>query len=335
MSKVLVTETYLEDIADAIRSKNGSTDMYTPAEMASAISDISGGGTPTLQSKTVSYTPTTTAITDTITADSGYDGLEEVDITVNAVATGSATTPATSIAANPSISISNSGLITATVSVSKSVIPTISAGYISSGTAGTVTVSGSNTQQLTTQAAQTVTPSTSTQTVGAAGRYMTGAVTVNPIPSDYIIPSGSETKTENGTYDVTNLAELIVNVSGSSVKTATGTFTGNGSRQVTITCDFEPDFIYWTSDPGTSASSGTVAGMIAREMMASNRYRNNSTSNSANIQTPITAMNTGGSSYNFRATWSNNTVTLYCFSSNARSLFTNGRTYTYTFLKWT
>lgn len=44
MSKVLVTETYLEDIADAIRSKNGSTDTYTPAEMASAISDISGGG---------------------------------------------------------------------------------------------------------------------------------------------------------------------------------------------------------------------------------------------------------------------------------------------------
>lgn len=25
---------------------------------------------------------------------------------------------------------------------------------------------------------------------------------------------GSETKTENGTYDVTNLAELVVNVSG-------------------------------------------------------------------------------------------------------------------------
>jgi len=31
----------------------------------------------------------------------------------------------------------------------------------------------------------------------------------------------------------------------------------------------------------------------------------------------------------------NSTVTLYCFSNNARSLFTNGRTYTYKFVKWT
>lgn len=122
---------------------------------------------------------------------------------------------------------------------------------------------------------------------------------------------------------------------GSGVQTATGTFTGNGSRQVTVSCDFEPDFIYWTSDPGTTASSGTVACMIARGMMSANRYRNNSTSNSANIQTPITNMNTGGSSYNFRATYSNGTVTLYSFSTAARNLFTNGRTYTYTFIKWT
>ena len=236
---------------------------------------------PTLQTKTVTYTPNTTAVTDTVTADSGYDGLDEVDVTVNAVATGMAGTPTATKGA-----VSNHS-----VSVTPSVTNTT--GYITGGTKTGTAVSVSASELV----------------------------------------SGSETKTENGTYDVTNLAELIVNVA--SVKTATGTFTGNGTRQVTITCNFEPDFVYWTSDPGTSASSGTVAGMIARGMMASNRYRNNSTSNSANIQTPITDMNTGGSSYNFRATWSNNTVTLYCFSSNARSLFTSGMTYTYTFLKWT
>lgn len=122
---------------------------------------------------------------------------------------------------------------------------------------------------------------------------------------------------------------------GNPVKTATGTFTGNGTRQVTIPCDFEPDLIYWSSNPGTTASSGTVAGIIAREMMAANRYRNNSTSNSHYAVIDITDMNTGGSSYSFRATYANNTVTLYCFSSNARSLFTSGRTYTYKFVKWT
>lgn len=40
MSKVLVTESYLTDIGDAIRSKNGSTAKYKPSEMAGAINDI-------------------------------------------------------------------------------------------------------------------------------------------------------------------------------------------------------------------------------------------------------------------------------------------------------
>lgn len=120
-----------------------------------------------------------------------------------------------------------------------------------------------------------------------------------------------------------------------SVKTQTGTFTGNGTRQVTVSCPFEPDLVYWDSDPGTSASSGTVSCTIARGMMAANRYRNNATTNSNYILTPITGMNTDGSSYSFRATYSDGTVTLYSFSSNARNLFTNNRTYSYTFVKWT
>ena len=100
--------------------------------------------------------------------------------------TGSATTPATTITANPSISVSSGGLITATASASQSVTPTISAGYVSSGTAGTVTVNGSNTSQLSTQAATTITPTESAQTAVAAGKYTTGAVTVGAISSTYV-----------------------------------------------------------------------------------------------------------------------------------------------------
>ncbi len=44
MSKVLVTESYLMDIGDAIRSKNGSTNQYKPSEMAGAINDITTQG---------------------------------------------------------------------------------------------------------------------------------------------------------------------------------------------------------------------------------------------------------------------------------------------------
>lgn len=44
MGKVLVTDTYLTDIGNAIRSKNGTTDTYKPSEMAEAIENIEAGG---------------------------------------------------------------------------------------------------------------------------------------------------------------------------------------------------------------------------------------------------------------------------------------------------
>jgi hypothetical protein len=40
MSKVLVTESYLTAIGDAIRSKNGDSTKYKPSEMANAINNI-------------------------------------------------------------------------------------------------------------------------------------------------------------------------------------------------------------------------------------------------------------------------------------------------------
>lgn len=46
MSKALISESVLTGIADAIRAKNGSTDTYTPAQMATAIEDIPTGITP-------------------------------------------------------------------------------------------------------------------------------------------------------------------------------------------------------------------------------------------------------------------------------------------------
>lgn len=48
MANVLVAESSLQDIADAIRTKTGTQNTYKPSQMADAIDSISGGGiTPT------------------------------------------------------------------------------------------------------------------------------------------------------------------------------------------------------------------------------------------------------------------------------------------------
>ena len=148
--------------------------------------------------RTESVTPTESS--QTITPGTGYDGLSEVTVgAISSTYVGSeidrrtssdltasgatVTVPsgyyssqasksvATATQATPSISVNSSGLITAT--------STQSAGYVSSGTK-------SATEQLTTQAAKTVTPTKSSQQAVASGVYTTGAVTVAAIPSEYI-----------------------------------------------------------------------------------------------------------------------------------------------------
>ena len=128
---------------------------------------------PVLQEKT-NIAPTTSS--QTITPDSGYDGLSSVQI--NAMPSGSASTPATTITANPVVGITQStGLVSAAVNYTRSITPTVSAGYVSSGTAGNVTASGSGSLQLTTKAATTYTPTTTNQTI-AQYQWLTGAQTI-------------------------------------------------------------------------------------------------------------------------------------------------------------
>ena len=100
--------------------------------------------------------------------------------------------------ATPSISVSSGGLITASA--------VQAGGIVADGTK-------SATQQLTTQGAKTVTPSTSTQTAVASGRYTTGAVQV---------AGDANLKPEN-------IAE------GVSIFGVTGTLTGGAAETVTGT----------------------------------------------------------------------------------------------------
>ena len=105
----------------------------------------------------------------TVTVPAGYYASQAT----KSVDSGSATAPATISGTSASLS---TGSNTLTLSKTISVTPTVTAGYVASGTAGNSSVS--LTASVTTKAAATITPGTSDQTI-AAGTYLTGAQTIS------------------------------------------------------------------------------------------------------------------------------------------------------------
>ncbi len=104
-----------------------------------------------------------------------------------AVASGSATAPASISGTSATVS---TGTNTLTLSKTVSVTPTVSAGYVASGTAGNSSIS--LTASVTTKAAATITPGTSAQEI-AAGTYLTGKQTIagdtNLVSSKIVYPN--------------------------------------------------------------------------------------------------------------------------------------------------
>ena len=262
------------------------------------------------------------------------------------VASGSVTAPSTISGTGASVSASSNTL---TLSKTVSVTPNVTtAGYVTAGTAGNASVSLSASVNTRTSTDLSASGATVTAPAGYYASQATKSVASMTLPT---AASSTSSGTSKATITPGSAAQYLniptgyndtasyytIAAGGSTVKTATGTFTGNGTRTIDVSCTFEPDIVYFTSNPGTTSSSGTVAAIIVRDMMTATRYRNNSTTNSHYAIPDIADMNTNGSSYSWRATYNSTTskLTLYCFSNNARSLLTNGRTYSYTFVKYT
>ena len=233
---------------------NGTTQMDLTSDTVAAASMLSGttahkndgtSVTGTIATKTSSNMTVSGA---TVTAPAGYYASDAS----KSVAAGSATTPATTITTNPSITVDSSGLITATNSKTQSVTPSVSAGYVSSGTAGTITVSGSNTGQLPTQAAQTITPGTTDQTI-ASGKYLTGTQT---ILGDADLVAGN-IKKDVQIFGVTGTYE------GASLPDATGEYFGTGGvTEISFTVDSSPysaeDGMTWSEFVVSSYNDGKI-----------------------------------------------------------------------------
>lgn len=222
ISKIEVNGVTLLDLSsDTVTKDTLARGVYAHDKTGKRIrGTMEASSAPTLQEKTV--TPSTAA--QSITADSGYDGLSKV--TVNAMPTATQSTP--------SITISSDGKITASA--------TQSAGYVAAGTK-------SATKQLTTQAAKTVTPTTSNQTAVASGIYTTGAVTVkgdaNLVAGN--IKSGTTIFGVTGTYAGSGGG-------GYNLKTVSFTLSTNKSlKSYTINhnCGTIPKFVMVLSDCDT------------------------------------------------------------------------------------
>ena len=140
-----------------------------------------------------------------------------------AVSAGKWTTGAVEVAAMPtaaqavpSISMSG-GTITATAEQQ--------AGYVEAGTKQAQ-------MSLPTATAATIIPSTASQQAIGAGVFALGSIGVAPIPSEYIVPSGTSEITQNGTFDVTQYSAASVNVPVPPQPSGTLSISENGAYDV-------------------------------------------------------------------------------------------------------
>ena len=225
----------------------------------SSIATMSASGTKTLGTQgkycdsdvVVEYTKPASAVIESnknatpsesaqeITPSSGYDAMAKV--TVGAV---SSSYVGTAVPRKSSSDLTASG---ATVTAPAGYYASAASKSVASGTAGTPTA----TKGTVSNHIVAVTPSVTNTTGYITGSTKTGtAVTVSA--SELV--SGSETKTANGTYDVTNLAELVVNVSG-----------GGGSNWTLLA---STDFTV-----NTTSTSNTSVGNITLNLSDYNDYQ--------------------------------------------------------------
>lgn len=179
-----------------------SNNTYDTTLIDEVTVNVSGGGSPNLQTVSKTYTPTESQQTEQITPGTGYDGLAEVDVTVNAI---SSSYVGSGVTRRSSTDLSESG---GTVTAPAGYYAESASKAVAAGTAGTPVA----TKGAVSNHSIDVTPSVTNSAGYVASETKTGtAVTVTASE----LESGTKSITANGTnIDVTGYAAVDVNVSG-------------------------------------------------------------------------------------------------------------------------
>ena len=192
-----------------------------------------------------------------------------------AVGSGSATTPATTITANPSTPVFNPETLKFDITVSKTqdVTPTVSAGYVSTGTAGTITVTGSSSLNMSQFGTTTDTPSSyTTLTLGGVYKLTAGYYNGDRYYKVPAGPSGNIQLTQATSTDVSTYATATVRAGSATPSASYATLSSAGTSPTSVTSQYFK--ITPTASVGiagwiSSINNGTVQNYTVRDKVGS------------------------------------------------------------------
>ena len=265
--------------------------------------------------------PTGTTITPSTSSQTigGANYMMEGAVTVAAMPAGTVTSPSSISGSSATVSTGTNTLtLTKTVSVTPNVT---TAGYVSSGTAGNSSVS--LTASVTTQAAQTIHPSSTQQTI-ASGRYLTGTQTFAPVTTTNLTADNIKSGVTVQVGDASD-SDRVLSVTGTysggggsskNVQTAQSTTRStstSGTSVISLTCSTAGTYdVYWTtfrsSTSGTWGSRLYIGGTAYENMNTSgwsNHVQNRHVSNvsiSANQTVAVYVQSRGSNYYGYVGT---------------------------------